>query len=112
VLHYVLTERDDTAFWGACRTMTIPETLSDRIALFRESGMAYQDGEEIFRVASWAQVMTGQRLSPRQHHRMGRIMGKPRLRQVLGDMKTNIARQVAVLPTHQDFLRTYCPADV
>jgi len=112
VLHYVLTERDDTPFWNACRTMEIPETLKDRIALFRESGMAYQDGEEIFRVASWAQVMIGQRLYPREHHRMGRIMGEPRLRKVLEDMRTNIARQVAVLPTHQDFLRAYCPADV
>jgi tryptophan halogenase len=39
-------------------------------------------------------------------------MGQPRLRQVMQDMKSNVARQVAVLPTHQDFLRTYCPADV
>jgi tryptophan halogenase len=112
VLHYVLTERDDTAFWDGCRTMEIPETLRDRIALFRESGMAYQDGEEIFRVDSWAQVMIGQRLSPRQHHRMGQIMGQPRLRQVMQDMKSSVAKQVAVLPTHQDFLRTYCAADV
>ncbi|WP_380783969.1 tryptophan halogenase family protein [Sphingomonas sp. R86520] len=112
VLHYVLTERDDTAFWDGCRTMEIPETLRERIALFRDSGMAYQEGEEIFRVDSWAQVMTGQRLSPRQHHRMGQIMGQPRLRQVMQDMKESVARQVAVLPTHQDFLRTYCPADV
>jgi tryptophan halogenase len=112
VLHYVLTERDDTAFWDECRTMEIPETLRDRIALFRDSGMAYQDGEEIFRVDSWAQVMIGQRLSPRQHHRMGQIMGQPRLRQVMQDMKSSVAKQVAVLPTHQDFLRTYCAADV
>jgi tryptophan halogenase len=112
VLHYVLTERDDTAFWDGCRTMEIPETLRDRIALFRDSGMAYQDGEEIFRVDSWAQVMIGQRLSPRQHHRMGQIMGQPRLRQVMQDMKSSVAKQVAVLPTHQDFLRTYCAADV
>jgi tryptophan halogenase len=112
VLHYVLTERDDTAFWDECRTMEIPETLRDRIALFRDSAMAYQDGEEIFRVDSWAQVMIGQRLSPRQHHRMGQIMGQPRLRQVMQDLKSSVAKRVAVLPKHQDFLRTYCAADV
>lgn len=108
VLHYVLTERDDTPFWDAWRTMVIPETLSDRIVLFRESGTAYQDGEEIFRVASWAQVMIGQGLNPHDHHRMGRIMGKERLRQVMGEMRSHVSRQVSLLPTHHGFVGNYC----
>ncbi|RYE94474.1 MAG: tryptophan halogenase, partial [Oxalobacteraceae bacterium] len=108
VLHYVLTERNDTPFWDTCRTMEIPETLKDRIALFRESGMAYQDAEEIFRVASWAQVMIGQRMSPREHHRMGRIMGEERLRQVMSEMRSHVSRQVSLLPTHHGFIDNYC----
>jgi tryptophan halogenase len=111
VLHYVATERDDTDFWRGVRTMEIPDTLRERISLFRESGIAYQDNDELFRVDSWAQVLIGQRVLPREHHRMGLIMGQPRLRQVLQEMKAEITKRVAVLPTHEDFLQRYCPAD-
>ncbi len=112
VLHYVLTERDDTAFWRVFRTMAIPETLPDRIALFRENGIAYQDKDELFRVDSWAQVMIGQRVVPRAHHRMAEIMGAPRLRQTLDEMRAGVAGKVAVLPAHEDFVRRYCPAAI
>ena len=111
ILHYVLTERDDTAFWRDVRAMEIPASLRERIALFREGAIAYQDGADLFRVDSWAQVMLGQRLQPQRHHQMAAIMGEPRLRQVLADMRAQIARQVAVLPTHEAFLRDYCPAE-
>ncbi len=110
VLHYVLTERDDTPFWQRSRTMAVPDSLAERIALFRESAIAYQGDDELFRVDSWAQVMIGQRLIPHRHHAMGAIMGEPRLRQVLHDMQAQVARQVATLPTHEAFLRSYCPA--
>ncbi|WP_298092814.1 tryptophan halogenase family protein, partial [uncultured Sphingomonas sp.] len=109
VLHYVLTERDDTPFWRRARTMAIPDTLSERIALFRDNAMAYQAGDELFRVDSWVQVMMGQGVMPRQHHRMGAIMGEARLRQVMDDMRGQVARQVAALPAHQAFLERYCP---
>nr|WP_317893745.1 tryptophan halogenase family protein [uncultured Sphingomonas sp.] len=111
ILHYVLTEREDTPFWRGMRAMEIPESLRDRIALFRDGGIAYQDGADLFRVDSWAQVMIGQRLLPHQHHRMAEIMGAPRLRQVLADMKARVAQQVSLLLTHAAFLRDYCPAE-
>jgi tryptophan halogenase len=110
VLHYALTERDDTAFWQSRRTAEIPDSLRQRIALFRESGAAYQDGDELFRVDSWLQVMLGQRLAPGGHHHLGRIMGQERLRGVLDDLRAQVGRTVAALPGHDDFLRRYCPA--
>ena len=111
VLHYVLTERDDTPFWQARRAAEIPDSLRQRIALFRESGAAYQDGDELFRVDSWLQVMLGQRLAPGGYHRLGRIMAPERLRQVMDDLSGQIAKAVASLPTQESFLRRYCPAD-
>jgi uncharacterized protein YciI len=30
---------------------------------------------------------------------------------VLQEMKAEITKRVAVLPTHEDFLQRYCPAD-
>jgi tryptophan 7-halogenase len=108
ILHYKLTERDDVPFWRDCRNMEIPETLAQRIALFLESGLAYQATDEMFRVESWMQVMLGQRLRPRGYHHMGRMLGPERLRNALDTLQRSIAGAVARMPTHREFLRSYC----
>lgn len=109
IMHYKLTERDDTPFWQHCRTMDIPDTLAQRIALFREDAHAYQHVEELFRIDSWVQVMLGQRLQPQGYHRFAHAMRPEQLQQALGDLKANIASAVASLPMQQEFLEQYCP---
>lgn len=108
ILHYHLTQRTDTPFWDRCRTMQIPDTLAQRIHVFRENAIAWQGPDDLFRVDSWVQVMLGQRLIPRSHHRMGEMMNPGQLREALGDLKANIARAVAQMPPHQQFLDRYC----
>lgn len=109
VLHYKLTERDDSPLWRHCREMNIPDTLAERIALFRENGYAYQAPDDLFRVDSWVQVMLGQRLEPKSYHHLGHLMSREQLAEALNDLKTGIAQTVARLPSHQDFLTRYCP---
>lgn len=106
VLHYHLNERPDP-FWRACRETPPPESLQERIALFREAALAYQAGDDLFRVSSWLQVMLGQRLEPQAYHHMARIMGPERLAQALGNMRRAIADTVETMPAHQDFLNQY-----
>jgi tryptophan halogenase len=108
VLHYHLNERTGEPFWQRCREMSVPDTLAQRIALFRDNAHAYQAKDELFRVDSWMQVMLGQRLEPRGYHHMGRLMRPEQLRGALGDLKANIAKAVAGMPRHQDFLNRYC----
>ena len=110
VLHYKLTEREDTPFWRACRDMVIPDTLAERIALFRDGGYAYQAPDDLFRVASWLFVMLGQRMTPRHFHQMGALLGEQRLRRALESLKAGIARAVATMPEHKAFLERYCSA--
>jgi tryptophan halogenase len=108
ILHYHLTERDDSAFWRQCRTMDIPDSLAQRIALFRENAQAYQDSDELFRVDSWVQVMLGQRVRPQGYHHLARMMPPGKLQLALADIKANIAGAVAKMPAHQEFLDRYC----
>ncbi len=110
ILHYKLTERDDSPFWRRCREMDVPESLARRIALFRDNGLAYQDAHDLFRIDSWVQVMLGQRLEPRAYHQLGRLMRPEQLRQALDDLRANIAKAVARMPAHQAFLESYCGA--
>ena len=107
ILHYHLNERDGD-FWRQCRTMKIPDSLAQRIALFRDGALAYQAADELFRIDSWVQVMLGQGLVPSSRHAMARLMRPDQLRDALTRMAANIQAAVAKLPRHQAFLDTCC----
>ncbi|NIJ63167.1 tryptophan halogenase [Sphingomonas leidyi] len=110
ILHYHLNQRADGGFWDRCRTMAIPDSLAERIAAFRDGAVAWQAPDDLFRVDSWVQVMLGQRLEPRSHHHMGRMIVDGELRTALGALRSGIARTVAQMPAHQQFLERYTAA--
>ncbi len=109
ILHYHLNQRDEP-FWRECRTMELPDSLAERIALFRQSAQAYQAPDELFRTDSWIQVMLGQRLEPRSHHALARLMRPEQLQGALASIARNIDTAVAAMPQHQAFLDAYCGA--
>jgi tryptophan halogenase len=112
ILHYHVTERDDSGFWRRCRTMEIPDSLSERLALWREDARAYQLDHELFRIESWATVLLGQRFAPTGYHRLGEMMPDQELRGHLERMRAEIAGIASKMPTHPDFLKSYCPAEL
>jgi tryptophan halogenase len=110
ILHYHLTQRNDSAFWDHYRTMDIPDSLAHRMAIFRENGYAWPDDVSLFRVDSWVQVMMGQGLMPKQHHGAGRVLPASGLEQQMAALRKMIEDSVAQLPEHADFIKKYCPA--
>ncbi|MCW3837701.1 tryptophan halogenase family protein [Sphingomonas canadensis] len=111
ILHYHQTEREDSEFWRYVRHMPIPDSLAERIALFAEGAEAWQGQDELFRVDSWVQVMLGQRLRPRSHNHVARMMPQGQLRAALDGLKANVGRTVAALPPHQQYLDALCAGD-
>ncbi|MDR6789028.1 tryptophan halogenase [Sphingomonas sp. BE138] len=103
ILHYTLNQRDEP-FWQRMRDMPLPDSLAERIALFRESAQAFQASDELFTVTSWVQVMLGQKLAPRAHNRVARMMPAGRLQQTLGQLAANVTGAVRGLPMHQAYL--------
>lgn len=110
VLHYHVTRRDDSAFWQACRDMAIPDSLSERIELFKEHGHAFQKHNELFRVDSWSQVMLGQGIMPTHWHPAAKMMSDEQLAMALRKGQREICQRVAQLPDHEAFIQHYCAA--
>jgi len=110
VLHYHVTERQDTAFWRRCRTMEVPPSLAHRLELFRESGRVFRVPNELFAENSWIQVMLGQGIRPRRHHPTADLMGDDELNRFLDGIRSGIDRTVAQLPRHEAYVRQYCGA--
>jgi tryptophan halogenase len=110
ILHYYVTQRDDTPFWNYCRTMDVPRTLSRRLKLFQSNGRIFRENFELFFDGSWSQVMTGQRLLPDGYHPIVDMMTNDELRKFLQEIKVSHTRTVAGYPSHQEFLDEYCKA--
>lgn len=107
ILHYHVTERTDSPFWRHCKQMDVPESLAHRLRVFKETGHVYREGSELFD-DSWQQVMIGQGLMPEGYHPIVDTMSEQELQAFLGQIKQNITRTVERLPTHEQYLKSYC----
>ena len=108
ILHYKATERDDSAFWRYVRDMPVPETLTHKMELFRETGRVFRRNEELFQENSWVQVMMGQGIVPKAYHPIADKLTDEELSHLLGGIREGIAATVASMPTHDAYVASYC----
>jgi len=104
VLHYFANQRAGEPFWDMCRDLPIPESLSQRMALFKETGRVFKPQDDVFSENSWVQVMMGQGLIPESYHNIVDSMSNEQLQQFLGDIQRDVERTVAALPNHGAFV--------
>jgi tryptophan halogenase len=104
VLHYKLNQRDDSAFWKYCAAMPVPDSLEEKMALIEASGVIYRQPDDLFREASWLQVMVGQNLMPRQYHPMADRVSPDQLTDFLASVDRIIGQATDPLPRHSDFV--------
>lgn len=110
ILHYKATERRDSPFWRQCAAMEIPESLTQKIELFRETGRVFRKNEELFAENSWVQVMMGQGIMPRAYHPIATKLSDEELAHLLGGLRDSVAKTVASLPEHHAYVAGYCGA--
>lgn len=110
ILHYKATNRDDSDFWNYCRNMAVPDTLTEKMELFRQSGQIFREDDELFTETSWAAVMLGQGISMQGHNAMADALREPSTRKEYDGIEQSIMYVVNHMPSHEDYLKQYCPA--
>nr|WP_282446577.1 tryptophan halogenase family protein [Shewanella sp. 1CM18E] len=110
VLHYHLNRREEP-LWQYCQKMPIPPELQRRIDLFKACGHVEREQHELFAEPAWLQVMLGQGIQPTLHHPIANGINLNDLNRYLLDLQQLINARVVQLPTHQQFLAQYCPAN-
>ena len=110
VLHYKLTERDDSGLWKYCRNMPVPDSVQLKLDLFSGKGRCYRYDDDLFSVTSWIAVMLGQGIVPEGYDEIVNTMSEAQLAKVLGEMKQNIAQTAASMPMQQTFIDHKCAA--
>ena len=111
ILHYHATTRDDSEFWNYCRTMSVPDSLKEKMALFQLNGQIFREEDELFTESSWTAVMLGQGIAMNGHNPIADSILDLTLSTEVDEIEKSIRFLVQQMPSHADYLARYCPAD-
>jgi len=106
ILHYKLNGRNDSEFWRACQRMDVPESLINKIQLFKKTGKIFCNPDDLFTEIAWQQVMIGHDNIPEDHHPLVDTLTKEQVEDLMDNLKVLINRTVEKLPSHDEFLKS------
>ena len=104
ILHYHATTRDDSTFWDHVRTMTVPDSLAEKIELFVHGGHVAHYSHGLFLEPSWIAVYLGQGIVPRRHDTRADLPPPDQLARAAAALRDGIAQAVATMPDHRAYL--------
>jgi tryptophan 7-halogenase len=109
ILHYKLTQRDDSDLWRYCSAMEVPETLQLKIEHFQKYGRLIAREMDLFAPASWLAVHIGQLNIPERTDPLAdqrNVDG----REWLSKLRAAMTAEASRLPTHGAFIEQHCKA--
>ena len=106
VLHYHLTQRTDSDFWNDMRTMKIPSRLENKMAAFADTAAIFNDNNDIFRDASWLQVMLGQGAIPKDYHPAAKVPSDEEIMRTFEQIREAKHQPLAKLLGHDEYLQS------
>ena len=104
ILHYHSTTRDDSDFWNHVRTMEVPDSLHEKIELFRATGRVARYVNGPFLEASWIAVLLGQGVIPERWDPRADAMDPGELAAAMDRLRRSIAATAEQMPEHSEFL--------
>ena len=110
ILHFNATARSDTSYWDTVRTMPIPETLAERLRIYRATGRVFRDADALFSKTSWLAVMDGQGLRAAGHDPLADAIPHDEAVQRLARMAGVTAAAAQRMPSHEQFIARHCLA--
>ncbi|MEO8115186.1 MAG: tryptophan halogenase family protein [Phenylobacterium sp.] len=110
VLHYHATERDDSALWNYCRNMSVPDSLTYKMDLFRERGTVVKYKLGLFLEPSWIAVYLGQGILPEGYDPLADQQPPEETRRRLRELRAVVRRAAEGMPMHDAYVASHCPS--
>jgi tryptophan halogenase len=109
VLHYHATRRDDSPFWREARHRAIPDSLAEKIALWRRRGRLFRREDDLFAEASWVAVLLGQGIIPDGWDRLADAIDLRQVDAQFDRLRAMFVQTVERMPLHEDYIARTCP---
>ncbi|RIA37697.1 tryptophan halogenase [Hephaestia caeni] len=107
ILHYHATTRDDSDFWNHVRTMRVPYSLHEKIAMFRASGRVARYTKGLFLEPSWVAVYLGQGIIPERWDQRADLADEAQLDRALAGLDRALGAAAARTPGHREALAAH-----
>ena len=104
ILHYHATERDDSEFWNHVRTMTVPDSLAEKMELFAKRGRVVRYDHGLFLPPSWVAVLLGQRVLPDEYDTRVDLIPEADIKEHMKRLRTLMSDTVAKMDDHGQYL--------
>ena len=104
ILHYHATTRDDSPFWDHVRTMTVPDSLAEKIELFRRAGRVSRYTHGLFHEPSWIAVYIGQGIIPQGWDQRADSPPAQSVEDTLQSLAAHIDVLAEAMPDHAAFI--------
>jgi tryptophan halogenase len=102
ILHY-LTGRRDTPLWAYCQSMKLPDSLLQRIELYKRTGRVRFRAGELFTDLSWFYIFEGVGMTPESYDPLMDVVKMDQLRDILGSMAQSNALAAEGVPSHDSY---------
>lgn len=109
VLHYYLTQRDDAPLWRYCQSMPIPDSLRQRIELYRRTGRIRPNAGELFTDLSWFYIFEGLGLRPDAYDPLLDVVTDKQLSEILSAMGNSTRSLVDKATSHDSYFAPRTP---
>ena len=101
LLHYLFTQRNDSAFWQDSRCVPIPGSVQDLVDLYEDSGMIDPHGAQVFAQPSYFHILSGAKRLPRRILPPLTGIGLDKVEDVLQAIQTQNRNWAQTLPSHE-----------
>ncbi len=110
ILHYKLSNRQDSEFWRYVNTMSVPDSLQHRIDTFRSCGALLQFDAESFKPESWLTMFNGFGVNQEGYDSRVDDIDVQRMLGALDVIRNSVQRAAESAMPHADFIAKFCPA--
>ncbi len=112
ILHYKLNDGSKGAFWEYCKNMAVPDSLAEKMELFRRRGFIEGYKYGLFSLPSWVSVFIGQKFYQQGYDPLSLGLSEQELVSKLQEVSSKISNKLSDVPSHQEFIGNFCAAKV
>ena len=108
ILHYWANDREEP-FWRE-RRAALPDSLAEKVALWRAAGAILRDPADLFSEVAWLQVLAGQDIAAQRHHPLADVPPSKDIAEYLDLLEKLNLREVGQMPGHAAYIAQHCAA--
>jgi len=106
MLHYLISQREDTSFWQDCCDIGLPDTLQTMLQMYTEAGILEGINMWLFPEASYFHILSGGELLPRRPWPMINVSDFSKARYIMNKMKQRNLDTANSLPSYLNWLES------